>query len=143
MWPEYADVLFANALEEYDKQTAFVSVQSAIAQSPYPTNLHSRNEFIVKYLHSAGLECTEQQAASHIQQLKKRPTKQGQHPHYTSLPSFSHRSSFTSTSAVSSGSYPDHHHHAAYYISSPPLTHFSPNSSHLPIPTTSSNNNIA
>jgi hypothetical protein len=123
VWPDHAELLFAKAIQEYDRQSAIAS-----AQSPYPPDLPSRNEFIVKYLHNAGLERTKQQVASHIQQLKKRSTKEGQHG--TPSPSFSHRSPSTSTSVASSGSYSDTSTNNAYYTHSPSMAHFPPSSSH-------------
>lgn len=125
VWPDHAELLFAKAIQEYDRQSAIAS-----AQSPYPPDLPSRNEFIVKYLHNAGLERTKQQVASHIQQLKKRSTKEAHHS--TPSPSFSHRSPSTS---IASGSYSDS---SAYYASSPAMAAFTPSSSSLHEPTVTS-----
>src|SRR6201999_779414 len=115
VWPDHAEVLFAKAIHEYDRQSAIAS-----AQSPYPPDLPSRNEFIVKYLHNAGLERTKQQVASHIQQLKKRSTKESQG---TPSPSLSYRSPH---STPMSGSYSE----GSSYFPSPSMAGY-PSSSHL------------
>lgn len=72
MWPDSAELLFSKAIAEYDRQSAL----SSNASSPYPPDLPSRNEFIVRYLKDRGLDRSKQQVASHIQQLKKRSSKE-------------------------------------------------------------------
>lgn len=71
VWPDHAELLFSKAIQEYDRQSNLAS-----ANSHYPPDLPSRNEFIVRYLRDRGLERTKQQVASHIQQLKKRSSKE-------------------------------------------------------------------
>jgi hypothetical protein len=71
VWPDAAEILFSKAIQEYDRQSAI-----ATANSHYPPDLPSRNEFIVRYLQDQGLTRTKQQVASHIQQLKKRSSKE-------------------------------------------------------------------
>jgi len=116
VWPDHAEHLFAKAIQEYDRQSAIAS-----AQSPYPPDLPSRNEFIVKYLHNAGLERTKQQVASHIQQLKKRSTKESQG---SPSPSLSYRS--PGSTPMGSGSYSE----GSSYFSSPSMAGYAPSSSH-------------